>query len=133
MTFTTAEDAINLGRGELAAKSVGNYRDLYRTYRSDPLLQQVHARWPIIATWDDHEYSDDCWGSTATYFNGRKNEKDDERRRNAEQAFFEYLPIDEGAPGATRRPTSSTPSAPSCTRTRSSGGASCSASTSSWW
>jgi len=100
INFSKPSEAIDLGGGNLAAKSVGNYRDLYRTYRSDPLLQQVHARWPIIATWDDHEYSDDCWGSTATYFDGRKNEKDDERRRNAEQAFFEYLPIDEGAPGS---------------------------------
>jgi len=97
ITFSTPKDAIDLGGGDLAAKSVANYRDLYRTYRSDPLLQQVHARWPIIVTWDDHEYSDDCWQSVATYFNGRKNERDDDRRRNAEQAFFEYLPIDEGA------------------------------------
>jgi alkaline phosphatase D len=96
INFTKASEAIDLGGGNLAAKSIGNYRDLYRTYRTDPILQQVHARWPIIAIWDDHEYSDDCWGSTATYTNGRKNEKDDERRRNAEQAFFEYLPIDEG-------------------------------------
>jgi len=100
ITFSKPEEAIDLGGGNLAARSVSNYRDLYRTYRSDPLLQQVHARWPMIATWDDHEYSDDCWGSTATYFDGRKNEKDDERRRNAEQAFFEYMPVDEGAPGA---------------------------------
>ncbi|HZJ53558.1 MAG TPA: alkaline phosphatase D family protein [Myxococcaceae bacterium] len=100
IVFGKPSEAIDLGGGNLAARSVGNYRDLYRTYRSDPLLQQVHARWPMIATWDDHEYSDDCWGSTATYFNGRKNEKDDERRRNAEQAFFEYMPIDEGAPGS---------------------------------
>jgi alkaline phosphatase D len=100
VTFSKPSEAIDLGGGNLAAKSVGNYRDLYRTYRSDPLLQQVHARWPIIVTWDDHEYSDDCWQSVATYFNGRKNERDDDRRRNAEQAFFEYLPIDEGATGA---------------------------------
>src|SRR5215831_13023835 len=100
INFSKPSEAIDLGGGDLAAKSVGNYRDLYRIYRSDPLLQQVHARWPIIVTWDDHEYSDDCWQSVATYFNGRKNERDDERRRNAEQAFFEYLPIDEGATGS---------------------------------
>ncbi len=87
-------------RTNFAAKSVGNYRDLYHTYRSDPLLQQVHERWPVIVTWDDHEYSDDCYGSVATYTNGRHNEQDDQRRRNAEQAFFEYLPVDEGAPGS---------------------------------
>ena len=99
ITFTTPSEAIDLGSGNLAAKSVGNYRDIYRTYRSDPLLQQAHSRWPIIATWDDHEYSDDCWRSVATYFDGLKDEKDDERRRNAEQVFFEYLPVDEGTPG----------------------------------
>ncbi|HEY1904739.1 MAG TPA: alkaline phosphatase D family protein, partial [Myxococcaceae bacterium] len=100
VTFTTPSEAITVAPDNLGAKSVGNYRDLYRTYRGDKQLQQAHARWPMIATWDDHEYSDDCWGSTATYFNGRKNEKDDERRRNAEQAFFEYMPIDEGTPGS---------------------------------
>jgi alkaline phosphatase D len=100
ITFSKPSEAIDLGAGNLAARSVGNYRDLYRTYRGDALVQQVHARWPIIAIWDDHEYADDCWGSTATYFNGRKNEKDDERRRNAEQVFFEYMPIDQGAPGS---------------------------------
>ncbi len=99
VAFTAPSEAIDLGGGDLAAKSVGNYRDLYRLYRSDPLLQQVHARWPVIVTWDDHEYSDDCWASVATYFDGRRDEKDDERRRNAEQAFFEYLPVDEGNPG----------------------------------
>ncbi len=100
VTFTSQSEAIDLGGGNFAAKSVGNYRDLWRTYRSDPLLQQVHARWPLIAIWDDHEYSDDCWGSNATYFNGRKSEKDDERRRNGEQVFFEYMPVDEGAAGS---------------------------------
>jgi len=98
VTFSAPSEAIDLGNGDLAAKSVGNYRDLYRTYRSDPLLRQVHERWPVIATWDDHEYSDDCHGSVATYTDGRKDERDDDRRRNAEQAFFEWLPVDEGAP-----------------------------------
>ena len=106
ISFSKPAEAIDLGGGNLAARSVGNYRDLYRTYRSDPLLQQVHARWPIIATWDDHEYSDDCWGSTATYTDGRTDEQDDHRRRNAEQAFFEYLPMDEGEPSGDPTPTS---------------------------
>jgi alkaline phosphatase D len=53
----------------------------------------------VIVIWDDHEYSDDCWGANATYFDGRKPEFNPERRRNGEQAFFEYLPIDDlGAP-----------------------------------
>ena len=40
--------------------------------RSDPVLQQVHERWPMMVIWDDHEYSNDCWGATATYSNGRR-------------------------------------------------------------
>ena len=100
VTFTNTAEAIALGGNDFAAKSVGNYRDIYHTYRSDPLLQQAHERWPVIVTWDDHEYSDDCHGSVATYTNGRTNEQDDQRRRNAEQAFFEYLPVDEGPLGA---------------------------------
>ncbi|WP_233261360.1 alkaline phosphatase [Vitiosangium sp. GDMCC 1.1324] len=90
------------GHSELVANSVSNYRDLYRTYRSDSFLQQVHERYPFILTWDDHEFSDDCWDAHATYTNGRTDEYEPDRRRNAELAFFEYLPIDttDAPPGA---------------------------------
>lgn len=97
--FSHPEDAINLGTTEkpiLAAASLSNYRDLYKTYRSDPVLQMVHENLPMIAIWDDHEYSDDCFGDVANYFDGRIDEKDSVRRRNAERAFFEYQPIDWG-------------------------------------
>ncbi|WP_257461712.1 alkaline phosphatase D family protein [Archangium lipolyticum] len=90
------------GGTELVANAVSNYRDLYRTYRSDPFLQQVHARYPFIVTWDDHEFSDDCWDAHATYTHGRADEFQPDRRRNAELAFFEYMPIDntDAPPGA---------------------------------
>lgn len=90
------EEAIALGSDTepfYAAKSVGNYRDLYRTYRSDPVLQQVHERFAFICIWDDHEYSDDCYGANATYTDGVLDELDVDRRVNAEQAYFEYMPI----------------------------------------
>ena len=98
--FTDPDSAILLGEDEIpffAAKSVGNYRDLYKTYRRDLMLQQLHERFPMIAIWDDHEYSDDCHGAVATYFNGRHDENDPERRRNAEQVFFEFMPVDDQA------------------------------------
>ncbi|XXF81030.1 alkaline phosphatase D family protein [Myxococcaceae bacterium GXIMD 01537] len=81
-------------QGRLAANSLSNYRDLYQRYRSDPFLQQVHERYPFIIVWDDHEYSDDCWGAHANYTNGREDEDYVERRRNSELAFFEYQPVD---------------------------------------
>ncbi len=77
-----------------AAKSLDNYRQLYRTYRGDRALQIIHERAPMICTWDDHEFSNDCHGSTATYFGGRVDENDVARRKAANQAWFEYMPVD---------------------------------------
>lgn len=77
-----------------AARSLSNYRELYKTYRSDPVLQTVHERFPMIATWDDHEFSDDCHGAVASYFDGKQNEEDVNRRKAANQAWFEYMPVD---------------------------------------
>ena len=97
--FEDTEGAIPLGSGDdmyYAAASLSNYRDIYRTYRSDEVLQQVHERWPMVVIWDDHEYSDDNWGATATYFDGRTDEYDVERKQNAERAFYEWVPIDVG-------------------------------------
>lgn len=96
----------------LAARSLSNYRQLHRTYRTDPILQAVLERFPLVQMWDDHEFANDCWRDHANDFNGlgtspdglssgrgdgRENilEQDTERRHNAEQAFLEYLPIDD--------------------------------------
>jgi alkaline phosphatase D len=48
----------------------------------------------MIVVWDDHEFSDDAWGQNATYTNDQGNEQDAERRSNADQAWFEYMPVD---------------------------------------
>lgn len=77
-----------------AASSLDNYRDLYRIYRSDLDLQKVHEWYPMIVIWDDHEYSDDCFGATATYYDGREDEYNLDRRKRANQVYFEYMPVD---------------------------------------
>jgi alkaline phosphatase D len=96
--FSDQAGAIALTAGDgttyFAAKSLSNYRDLYRTYRSDPMLQAVHEKFPMIATWDDHEFADDCHGATATYFNGKQDETDVNRKKAADHAWFEYMPVD---------------------------------------
>lgn len=99
LQFQDTAGAIELGepgKEFFAAKSLSNYRDLYKTYRSDEMLQQLHERFPMIVIWDDHEYADDSWQDVATHFSGRVDEKDPVRKRNAEQAFFEYIPIEVG-------------------------------------
>lgn len=100
ITFTDTAGAIRLGSATesfYAASSVSNYRELYKAYRSDPILQQVHERYPMIGIWDDHEYSDDCWGATATYFSGLKDEYNPPRRDRAEQVYYEFMPVDDSA------------------------------------
>ena len=97
--FADKAGAIQLGPPDhpyYAASSLANYRQLYQTYRSDPALQRLHESFPMVATWDDHEYSNDCHGAVATYFDKRRDENDPARRRRAEQAFFEYMPVAAG-------------------------------------
>jgi alkaline phosphatase D len=76
------------------ANSLEDYRTLYRTYRSDTRLQELHKKFPMIAIWDDHEFSDDCWQDHQTYTNA--NVQETSRRRNANQAWAEYMPVDFG-------------------------------------
>jgi alkaline phosphatase D len=57
--FRNPEEAHPRGTdgSRLAARSFGNYCDLYRTVRTDPDLQRLHERFAMIAVWDDHEFS----------------------------------------------------------------------------
>ncbi|MCF7222254.1 alkaline phosphatase D family protein [Marilutibacter chinensis] len=80
--------------GYLAACSLDNYRQIHRTVRTDPVLQQLLASTPLVAIWDDHEFSDDCWQDRGTYSDGLDDERAGARRVNAEQAYFEYMPVD---------------------------------------
>jgi len=95
--FGKPDEALDLGDGGgryQAAQSLDNYRDLYRLYRADPDLQAVHERFPMIAIQDDHEFSDDCHGDVATYQDGRVDETATQRRLAADQAWYEYMPVD---------------------------------------
>lgn len=98
--FDDIEGAQKLGSGDgefYAAKSLSNYRQLYKTYRSDQLLQEIHENFPMIAIWDDHEFADDSWQDNATSLNGAKSEQDTQRKQDSERAYFEYMPIDHEA------------------------------------
>lgn len=101
ITFNDSENVLSIGVGEKttqAANSLDNYRQLYKEYRSDELLQRVHERFPMIAIWDDHEFSDDSWGDRATYLDGAADEQQTQRKKNSEMAYFEYMPIDHQQP-----------------------------------
>ena len=80
--------------------SLDDYRIRYATYRSDPDLQAVHARHPIIAVWDDHELTNDAWRDGAANHNPEAGEGPwPARRAAAYQAYMEWMPIRESLPG----------------------------------
>lgn len=76
------------------ATTIDDYRYLYKSYRSDPRLQALHARFPVIGIWDDHEFSDDCWQDHQTYTAADDANPRTARRRAANQAWFEFMPAD---------------------------------------
>ena len=88
--------------GAKYATTVDDYRYLYKQYRTDRRLQAVHERFAMIAVWDDHEFSDDCWQDAETYDNGSfnsanglgDNTRQSSRRLNANRAWYEYMPAD---------------------------------------
>jgi alkaline phosphatase D len=81
--------------GNLVAVTLADYRALYRQYRSDPELRRVHARYPFVVIWDDHEFSNDGWQDVANEFDGERGlERDTARRQAATRAWFEHVPVD---------------------------------------
>lgn len=80
--------------GASYATTLADYRHLYKTYRSDARLQKLHSLFPMIAIWDDHEFSDDCWEDRQTYAVGDDQTAQTGRRRSANQAWFEFMPAD---------------------------------------
>jgi alkaline phosphatase D len=73
------------------------YRERYATYRSDPDLQRLHALWPSISIWDDHETSNDAWKD------GAQNHQPDtegtwaDRMVAAKRAYYDWMPMREVA------------------------------------
>ncbi len=83
------------GTDEKAALTLADYRSAYQQYRSDETLQRVHALFPFITIWDDHEFADDAWQDHSTHFNeAQGDEQDTDRRTAASRAWFEYQPAD---------------------------------------
>jgi alkaline phosphatase D len=67
------------------------YRNRYGLYKGDAGLQAVHAAFPWVSTWDDHEVAND-YGSDVDP-NGAPPEEFLRRRADAYQAWYEHLPV----------------------------------------
>ncbi|MEM9687835.1 MAG: alkaline phosphatase D family protein [Pseudomonadota bacterium] len=90
-------DSRQLGRESLPGHeivSLADYRARHAQYKSDPDLQDAHARHPFITIWDDHESTNDSWVGGAQ--NHDASEGDWEvRKAAAVQAYYEWMPIRE--------------------------------------
>ena len=72
--------------------TLDGYRSRYALYKSDPDLQAVHAAYPWVLTWDDHEVQNDYAGIHAGV-SGTPVADFMARRRAAYQAFYEHMPV----------------------------------------
>lgn len=72
------------------AHSLADYRHLYIEHLRDPHLQDARARWPFVCTWDDHEFSNNGFREYSYYTDQPVAEP--QRRSDAHQAWFEYIP-----------------------------------------
>lgn len=72
--------------------SLGDYRVRHAQYRSDPLLQNMHAQCPWWLTWDDHEFDNNC-ACDISEESGVDSLSFLSRRANAYQAYYEMMPL----------------------------------------
>ncbi len=71
--------------------SLDAYRNRHALYKTDPDLQRMHALFPWIVTWDDHELENNYAGGISE--DNAPREQFLERRANAYQAYYEHMPL----------------------------------------
>ena len=72
--------------------TVEDYRHLYKTYLSNPVMKEARARWPFIYTWDDHEFTDGNHQSVCPEHEILGLSGTQKVKLAANQAWYEYQP-----------------------------------------
>jgi alkaline phosphatase D len=75
--------------------TIEDYRIRYGQYKSEQNLRAVHAAYPWIMTWDDHETENDYAGFIPENVNDPADNQPDfaARRARAYQAYYEHMPL----------------------------------------
>lgn len=92
--YTAGTDRV-AGRRHVPAKEVvtlADYRKRHAQYKQDADLQSLHARFAFIATWDDHEVTNDRWRAGAENHNAGEGSFA-ARQQAAYRAYDEWMPI----------------------------------------
>ena len=82
--------------------TLADYRRRHAQYKRDPDLQAAHAAAPWIVVWDDHEVANDTWRDGAENHQPETEGPFKAREAAALQAYYEWMPIREPAPGRAR-------------------------------
>lgn len=93
------ENARRIGRtlppgNDKETVTLDDYRKRYALYHTDTRLQELHARYPFIAVWDDHETANDAYSEGALNHNEGEGSFE-ERKAAAVRAYLEWLPVRE--------------------------------------
>jgi alkaline phosphatase D len=72
--------------------TLADYRQRHAQYRTDGDLRALHARFPMIAVWDDHDLADNAWSGGAANHDEADEGSFAARRAAAVQAYHEWLP-----------------------------------------
>ncbi|MFN3959711.1 MAG: alkaline phosphatase D family protein [Parvularculaceae bacterium] len=82
--------------------TLADYRRRHAQYKADPSSQAMHAAHPLIAIWDDHETADNSWAGGSNNHDPATEGSWEERKAAALQAYYEWMPVRDPAPGAAR-------------------------------
>jgi phosphodiesterase/alkaline phosphatase D-like protein len=69
-----------------------DYRARHGQYKTDPDLQALHARHPVVAVWDDHELAGNAWWDGAAGHTPLTDGDWPRRRAAAVRAYREWMP-----------------------------------------
>ncbi|MBL3669742.1 alkaline phosphatase D family protein [Streptomyces sp. M2CJ-2] len=83
--------------------TLADYRVRHATYKTDPDLQALHAKAPVVAIWDDHEFANDAWSGGAGNHTEGSEGAWAARQAAARQAYFEWMPVRPALAGTTYR------------------------------
>jgi alkaline phosphatase D len=82
---------------------LAGYRRRYAQHRSDPDLQALHARHPVMAIWDDHELAGNAWRTGAAGHDDARDGPWEQRLTAGVQAHHEWVPVRRPDPGEPLR------------------------------
>ncbi|MFJ8153130.1 alkaline phosphatase D family protein [Streptomyces sp. NPDC094468] len=83
--------------------TLADYRIRHGAYKTDTDLQALHAKAPVIAIWDDHEFANDSWSGGAENHTEGAEGTWTARQAAAKQAYFEWMPVRPAIAGTTYR------------------------------